>query len=167
VYDARVGGGHSEASGDTPNDRSRYTVPEAARVLGISPEAVRNRLSRGTLDSVKVEGTVYVLIDRDRARYTADTPTDRPDESGALTSALQDRIASLERQLEQANERDRENRRIIAALTSRIPAIEAPPDERESSEVADEPPGGGPPRSDAPGAQEGARRPWWRRVFGG
>ena len=23
------------------------------------------------------------------------------------------------------------------------------------------------PRSDAPGAQEGARRPWWRRVFGG
>jgi hypothetical protein len=25
----------------------------------------------------------------------------------------------------------------------------------------------GEPRSHAPGAQEGARRPWWRRVFGG
>jgi hypothetical protein len=25
----------------------------------------------------------------------------------------------------------------------------------------------GKPRSHAPGAQEGARRPWWRRVFGG
>jgi hypothetical protein len=24
----------------------------------------------------------------------------------------------------------------------------------------------GEPRPDAPGAQEGARRPWWRRVFG-
>ena len=23
------------------------------------------------------------------------------------------------------------------------------------------------PRSHAPGAQEGVRRPWWRRVFGG
>ena len=23
------------------------------------------------------------------------------------------------------------------------------------------------PRSHAPGAQEGAQRPWWRRVFGG
>jgi hypothetical protein len=23
------------------------------------------------------------------------------------------------------------------------------------------------PRSDAPGAQEGVRRPWWRKVFGG
>jgi hypothetical protein len=30
-------------------------------------------------------------------------------------------IESLERQLEQANECDRENRRIIAALTQRIP----------------------------------------------
>jgi hypothetical protein len=25
----------------------------------------------------------------------------------------------------------------------------------------------GEPRSHAPGAQEGAQRPWWRRVFGG
>jgi hypothetical protein len=25
----------------------------------------------------------------------------------------------------------------------------------------------GQPRSDASGAQEGAQRPWWRRVFGG
>jgi hypothetical protein len=25
----------------------------------------------------------------------------------------------------------------------------------------------GEPRSHAPGAQEGARRPWWRRMFGG
>jgi hypothetical protein len=23
------------------------------------------------------------------------------------------------------------------------------------------------PRSDAPGAQEGTQRPWWRRIFGG
>jgi hypothetical protein len=142
-------------------------VPEAANALGISPEAVRNRLSRGTLESVKEDGTVYVLIDRDRARHTGDIPTDRPGESDALMSQMQGRIDSLERQLEQANERDRENRRIIAALTARIPAIEAPQEDRESPETVEEQQGGDQPHPDAPGTQESVRRPWWRRVFGG
>src|SRR5687768_17249873 len=39
----------------------------------------------------------------------------------------QETIAVLREQLAQANERDRENRRIIAALTQCIPAIEPPP----------------------------------------
>jgi hypothetical protein len=80
---------------------------------------------------------------------------------------MQGRIDSLERQLAEAAERDRENRRIIAALTSRIPAIEAPSDEREPPETAEEQQGRGEPHSATVGAQEGARRPWWRRVFGG
>jgi hypothetical protein len=37
---------------------------------------------------------------------------------------------------------------------------------RESPEAAEQQQGRGETRSDAPGAQEGARRPWWRRVFG-
>jgi hypothetical protein len=72
-------------------------------------------------------------------------------------------IESLERQLEQANERDRENRRIIAALTSRIPAIESPQEPTEAPETVE----GSEPRPAAPGPQEGARRPWWRRMFRG
>src|SRR5215210_7996213 len=111
----------------TPNDISRLTVPEAAQALGISPEAVRNRLSRGTLKSVKEAGTVYVLLETDRTHHTGDRPSDRStDTPPGLVDQMQARIDSLERQLEQANERDRENRRIIAALTSRLPAIEAP-----------------------------------------
>jgi hypothetical protein len=47
------------------------------------------------------------------------------------SKGLRDRVRSLE-------ESNRENRRIIAALTSRIPAIEAPPDERGSPETARE-----------------------------
>ena len=39
---------------------------------------------------------------------------------------MQARIDDLRAQLEQANEANRENRRIIAALTSRIPELEAP-----------------------------------------
>jgi hypothetical protein len=101
-------------------------------------------------------------------RHTGDIPTDRPgDTSQPLVEEIRGRIESLERQLEQANERDRENRRIIAALTSRIPAIEAPADEREAPETVGEQQDMGKPRSDAPGPQDGVRRPWWRRMFGG
>lgn len=45
--------------------------------------------------------------------------------SAALVEELRDRVRFLENQLQQANERDRENRRIVAALTSRIPELEA------------------------------------------
>jgi hypothetical protein len=122
---------------NTPPDILRSTVPEAARQLGISPEAVRNRLSRGTLRSVKERGTVYVLLEADRTRHTTNIPTDRPgDISHVLVDEMRGRIESLERQIEQANDRDRENRGIIAALTQRIPAIEAPEQEsRESPET--------------------------------
>jgi hypothetical protein len=69
------------------------------------------------------------------------------------------------RSLEEAR---RENRRIIAALTSRIPAIEAPSETQESVETVEDEGERGRPRPEAPGAQEGApRRPWWRRVFEG
>jgi hypothetical protein len=151
---------------DVPRDISRLTVPEAARALGISPEAVRNRLSRGTLKSVKESGTVYVLLETDRTRHTDDTSSDIPgDTLQALVGEMRSRIESLERQLAQANERDRENRRIIAALTSRIPAIEAPPDERESPETPSKaaPDTSGPPEAETPTE----RVPWWRKMFGG
>jgi hypothetical protein len=86
---------------------------------------------------------------------------------------MQARIDSLERQLEQANERDRENRRIIAALTQRIPELPAgaPPatssEPRESPEMADDEQQGRGPLTHDQGPQEGTELPWWRRVFGG
>ena len=86
----------------------------------------------------------------------------------ALLTAKDETIAALREQLAQANERDRENRRIIAALTQRIPAIEAPADERGSPrEKEDDDEDQAQPRPDSPGPQEPAPRPWWRRVFGG
>ena len=126
---------------DTPRDISRLIVPEAARALGISPEAVRNRLSRGTLDSTKENGTVYVLLEADRVRSTAGTPNDTPrstaDISGdtpdahtaaataALVAAKDETISLLRSQLEAEREANRENRRIIAGLVQRVPELEA------------------------------------------
>jgi hypothetical protein len=118
----------------TPPKR-RTTVSEAASILGISAEAVRGRIRRGTLPVEREGGTVYVLLEgepkdrttADQSRTTVDQPGDRTD---LLIAELQDRVRSLE-------EANRENRR-IAALTSRIPAIEAPPEARDSPEQGDE-----------------------------
>src|SRR5215213_8610904 len=107
-----------------PFEQRRVTVAEASGALGISAEAVRMRVRRGTLRSEHVEGTVYVLLDADQTQRVGDTSTDR-------TDLL---IATLQQQLEAEREANRENRRIIAALTSRIPAIEAPETVEEAQE---------------------------------
>jgi hypothetical protein len=91
-------------------------------------------LGRGARSQVQDAGD----SETDRTRHADDIPSDIPQ---GLVMEMRGRIESLERQLEQANERDRENRRIIAALTQRIPAIEAPPEAPESPET---PPGAAP-----------------------
>jgi hypothetical protein len=153
-----------------PGGMQRYTVRDAVDILGLSEGAIRNRLSRGTLRSVKEGGVVYVLLPADTPRDIKRDAADIPGESDALISEMRARIASLERQLEvanerlerqleEANERDRENRRLLAAALERIPAIEAPTeavDETKGSEA----------RSVHEQPQEPSSRPWWRRIFG-
>ncbi len=178
---------------DQPTDQ-RLTVAQAASRLGITEGAVRSRIKRGTLPTTKEGGTVFVLLGGGTSQAnqapSADVPTDQaPPE---LVEALRDQIRDLREQLGQANERDRENRRIIAALTQRIPEIEAPasPEPRGSSSEATPQPGRVEPQTPLEGAQEpressemhmpeagggplphdqqrASERPWWRRVFGG
>jgi excisionase family DNA binding protein len=136
--------------------RQRVTTKEAAEALGISVEAVRKRIERGQLGHERVDGRVYVYLDGDQTGSGPDVEV----ESTALISEKNARIELLERQLTEANERDRENRRIIAALTQRIPQLEAPAEPRESPETATEQ-----EEADAR-LQSGERVPWWRRMFG-
>ena len=144
----------------------RTTVAEAAEILGISAEAVRGRIRRGTLPVEREGGKVYVLLDAPvQDRTTADqtrTTDDRTDDrTVALIAELRDRVRSLE-------DANRENRRIIAALTSRIPELEAPREAREWPETLDEEPGRVSDRPDAASPQTPASpRSWWRRWFGG
>jgi hypothetical protein len=77
-----------------PNDaRTRSSVPEAAQLLGISAEAVRSRVQWQTLKSTKVDGTVYVLLDTDQARPTADEDGTRIDARARLDD---DQTASID-----------------------------------------------------------------------
>ena len=50
--------------------------------------------------------------------------------------AQREGIDFVERQLEQANERDRENRRIIAGVVQRVPELEAVPEPRGTPETS-------------------------------
>jgi predicted ArsR family transcriptional regulator len=148
-------------------------VAEAAEALGITAEAVRSRIKRRTLRTIREGGTVYVVLgDTDRARPVGDRarPGDEPpsDRTDALIDALGGQVEDLREQLHAERQAHAEARRIIAGLVERIPAIEAPSDERDAPETVEQEPGGHRPRSDAPGPQEGTeRRPWWRRVFRG
>jgi excisionase family DNA binding protein len=152
---------------DTAQDR--VTIQEAAKRLGVKEDAIRKRIQRGTLRHEKTpEGRVFVWVDA-APDATQDTTQDayRDVSHDALLTAKDETIAALREQLAQANERDRENRRIIAALTARIPAIEALPEARESPETVEEEPERAEPHPATGEAHEGVRRPWWRRVLGG
>jgi hypothetical protein len=139
----------------------RLTLQDAAQELGITPDALRQRIRRGQYHSTKEDGRVYVFLNLDRTETEHNVQV----EPNALISEIQARVQLLEQELERAHERDRENRRIIAALTQRIPELEAPSEPRESpTEPAQPRPSPtGPPEAETPADP----RPWWRRVFGG
>ena len=122
----------------------RVTVSEASDILGISTGAVRNRITRGTLEAERDRGRVFVVL-----------PDDVPEDTrrGTDVEYLKAHIATLQEALESERESSRELRRIVAALTQRIPELEAPSEPRESPETATEEQG------------EPESVPWWRRWF--
>ena len=130
--------------------RNRVTVQEAARLLGISEGAVRARIHRGTLETERDSGTVYV-------RLNADDTTNERTEQSELVQTLREYNAALERQLNAEREASAELRRIVAGLVQRIPELEAPSEPRESPETATE-------AAESPTPEQ--QRPWWRRMFG-
>jgi len=217
-------------------------VNSAAEELGVSTDAVRKRISRGTLRSDRKDGTVLVWLDEGGTEAGREAQVD----GGALVEVLREQAEYLRGQLAEEREARRRADTIIAQLTqanaalaSRVPELEAPSETRdepetveekpegadrgsapveaqdelgaersrretaettlregmaeqrrrreeaererddlrqelfglrgrtEAHEAADEQQGRGEPHSDVPGPQGGARRPWWRRVFGG
>jgi hypothetical protein len=154
-------------SGSTPTgaDRRRLTVPQAADAWGVTVDAVRGRIRRGTIESERADtGTIYVWIDA----------PEEADQSELVTD-LREQVAYLREQLEAERRANSEHRRLLAAALERIPPAieapaEAPPDERGSPEGAEPGPEGESPRpGPTPSRSEDSlqQRPWWRRMFGG
>ena len=144
----------------------RLTIQEAARQLGISEGAVRKRVTRKTLRHDKDDdGRVYVYLDVRGRRGVDDGQDEGVDpNSNALISRLEGEVAFLRDQVQRQQEIIAQQAVTMRQLTA-APSQESAED-AETVEEAEEQQGRGEPRPDAPGAQEGARRPWWRRVLG-
>jgi DNA repair exonuclease SbcCD ATPase subunit len=227
---------------DTPTSK-RYTVPEAAKNLGIGTDAVRKRIARDTIPHEKGDdGRVYVYLDtghdegHDAQEKAPELVESLREQIGYLQGVIATRDEELRTRAEELRRRDQDlerRDRIIAALTERIPQALEPPSEaresdvspgptgeleevreeldteqarremaestlregmdeegrrrekaererdelrqelhalrepRESPEPGEEQQGRGELHSATGGAEEGVRRPWWRRVFGG
>jgi len=151
----------------------RVGVQEAAERLGTTVDAIRKRVQRGTIAYEKgPDGRVWIFLDADRTRHATDQDAtgqrqDGEPASPALISAKDETIATLREQLQAERQAHAEARRIIAGLVERIPAIEAPQEASDAPDTVEEAPEGASDRSGTEGAQEGAQRPWWRRLFGG
>jgi hypothetical protein len=180
-----VGEGRSQTKQE-PN-RRRVTVAEASEILGITAEAVRTRIKRGKLDSIKDPpapgGTVYVLLQADQTRPDID-PTVRGQGQTAdqtqLVETLREQVAylqgviatrdkELEQRAEEIRRRDaalEREQQLTAIFADRLRELDAPREVRESPETVGEEPEEAEPRPATGGAQEGVRRPWWRRVLG-
>ena len=143
-------------------DARRVTVGEAAALLGISKEAVRMRIRRGTLRSEKTDERVYVWLDDD-------INADQDNVQHGDLPAYRELIEQLRGEVEAWREEARRKDHIIAGLIERLPPQLEAPQEGSQSPGPDE--SSGPrerPFTDEERAQEASQpRPWWRRMFGG
>ena len=174
---------------DQPTSKTtdqRVTVADAALLLGISEDAVRSRLRRGTLRrETGGDGTVFVVLGTDRPasyqrptdnrstnqqndRQTAGQSIDsHVDSRGGsetyrdeLVEALRDELAHLRDQLDRERDASAELRRIVAGLVQRVPELEAAPEPRNAPKTASE---GMVNSDDVPSEPE--RVSWLRRLL--
>jgi hypothetical protein len=148
-------------------------VGEAALELGISTDALRKRIARGTVESRRHNGAVLVWLDDGWTEAGREAQVD----SEALVESLQDQVHYLRSVLKEEREARRRADTIIAqltqanaALSSRVPELPPAPSQEPSQlpvTDAEEPGRVVEPSEPTEGPQEGAQRSWWRRVFGG
>ena len=156
-----------------------YTAMQAAHILRLTPTRVRQLLQSGELEGERDEAghwliparAVHERLERLRRESFLEAVGYDPSsvrELQELVEVLGSQVEMLRAELDEAHAANRENRRIIAALTSRIPAIEAPSEPPGAPETAAEASEGTEPRPDDPGRPEASeRRSWWRRIFEG
>ena len=157
----------------------RLSVAEAAEALGVTRDAIHKRITRGTIEHEKGEdGRFYVFVDTSTERLDTSTDTSvdksKVEALERLIDSQHDRIAFLERELDRRGDETTRLHQIVAGLTqanaqlsARVPELEAPQEVSEGAETVEEPPDrAAAPQSATVGAQEGARRAWWRRVIG-
>ena len=85
---------------DQPQASRRLSVQEAADVLGVTVDAVRGRVKRGTLQSTKGEdGSVYVLLEEgmrdDQSNSESQPSYDQSNDQSQLVERMASEIEFL------------------------------------------------------------------------
>jgi hypothetical protein len=156
----------------------RFTIAQAATLLGTSRDAIRQRIRRGTLRSEKADGKWYIyLAEESAAAETSGTdgldnvPSDHPsivqstrpndDLYRQLVDQLRGEVAFLREELRRKDQ-------LLAGFAQRIPMLEAPQQggesgAREARSVQADPPHEVPETpSAASAAPAESHRPWWK-----
>jgi hypothetical protein len=157
--------------GEANRLRERHTVKEAAEVLGTTVDAVRGRIRRGTLDSVKLDGVVYVLLDAtirehqgDKSATEADSAAQQTANQPKLVADQSELVGELRGQIDWLRREVERKDTIIMQMAQRIPELEAPSEPRDAPEAASE----GGAKDDRPQPEERhQKRSWWREFFFG
>ena len=105
-----------------PADNEWATVQHAARILGVTKQAVRQRIYRNTIPHTKdQDGTVYV-------RITSTNDEDHGETNDVDNTVLMDYVETLKERIRHLEDESRRKDHLLAAALERIPAIEPPPD---------------------------------------
>jgi hypothetical protein len=154
--------GDQARPGDQTETRRRVTVREAARLLDTSVEGVRSRIKRGSLDSMRVQGTVYVVLGQEQiVQDNIRSDQARPD--AALYRLVDEQGAMIDWLKREVERKDT----IIMSMTQRIPELEASPELQDvPATVSHEDTDKGGDTPDKPQEQV-QRRSWFYRFFFG
>ncbi len=160
----------------------RLTPRQAADQLGVSVEAVRGRIKRGTIAHERDGYRVFVNLDADQTPTGHDQGGDQSGDQARpveLVEVLRDQLSYIREQLEQEREARRRADAIIAQLAQSneeqartIRSIEAPDPPQGEQHEGRETYGPGPegpatPDGEAAGEGNVERRGLWRRIWGG
>ncbi len=133
-------------------------VKQAAEVLGISSEGIRQRIRRGSLESEKgTDGRVYVFLEDEDQRGDQSEPS-----KDEVLTRMENEIAFLRQELATRDEEIRRRDAVLLSLSEGLKALNPPPEARGSPEMASAPAKG----EGASLGYEENQRPWWRRWFG-
>jgi hypothetical protein len=147
---------------DQPLAGRRLSVQQAAEVLGVTVDAVRGRVKRGTIASTKGEdGSVYVLLEEgigaDQSNGESQPSYDRADDQSQLIARMATEIEFLRGELQRKDA-------ILLSMTEGLKGLEVPLEARETLISSSE----DPDKGTAPSEQQEAsqRRSSWRQFFG-
>jgi excisionase family DNA binding protein len=154
----------------------RLTIVEAAALLGVHKNTVRNRIKNGSYraEMVQTERGPTYLIERESLLTNLNTNTlssaSQELVSNQAMEFVQDLLRPFVSELGEVREElgaERARRQMAEQRAAALEAeLEALKEAQESSQTAEEAPERVEPDAATGEAAEGVQRSWWRRIFG-